>query len=54
MSELSFHVSCALAFGKLKEGAAGARGQVNEAAVLKAEKQRGGLAAPSPTPAGTG
>lgn len=47
-------VSCALALGKLREGAAGARGQVNETAVLKEEKQARGLATPPPTPAVTG
>lgn len=50
MTELSFPVSCALVLGKLRERAAEARGQVNEASVLK-EGQAGGLAAPSPTPA---
>lgn len=43
-------MSCALALGKLREGAAGARGQVNETAVLKEDS----LATPSPTPAVTG
>lgn len=52
MTELSFPVSCALVLGKLRERAAEARGQVNEASVLK-EEQAGGLAAPSPTPAPT-
>lgn len=50
MTELSFPVSCALVLGKLRERAAEARGQVNEASALK-EGHAGGLAAPSPTPA---
>lgn len=37
----------------LRERAAEARGQVNEASVLKEEEQAGGLATPSPTPAVT-
>lgn len=50
MTELSVPVSCALVLRKLRERAAEARGQVNEASVLK-EEQAGDLAAPSPTPA---
>lgn len=47
-------MSCALIPGKMREGVAGARGQVNETAVLKQEEKAGGLAAPSHTPAMTG
>lgn len=54
MTELLFHVSPALILGKLRAGAAGARGQVHETAVLKQEEQAGGLAAPSPNPTVTG
>lgn len=53
MTGLSLHVSYALILRKPRERAAGARGQVNETAVLK-EEQAGGLAAPPPTPAVTG
>lgn len=45
---------CALAPEELREGAAGARGQVNEAVVLQKEEQAWGPGCPSPTPAVTG
>lgn len=54
MTELLFHVSPALILGKLRAGAAGARGQVHETAVLEQEEQSGGQAAPFPNPAVTG